>query len=426
MYRGRFLSVIIAAGGMGTRFGADPYETVPKQFINVGGNSMIIAAAQPFLECGYADEIIFVAPVGYARHTCKLIVREMDGVWSHAKKSVQQLTVDHKGKRIEIKVVHGGDDRAASVQSGLTAIDENASAGGLVLIHDAARPYVSVDLIIRVLETAYKHGAAVPVTHVSDTVYVDGGDGFVAGIPERKRLRGVQTPQGFDLDTIRKAHGHALAEGFSPTDDGTPVFTSGGRIALVEGDTSNIKITVPEDLPDVAALWGGGVGLRIGIGFDAHRFGDGRALVLGGVHLPHEKGLIGHSDADVLTHALMDAILGAMHEGDIGKLFPDTDPVFEGVSSIELLKGVVSLMDRRGYRIENADLTLVAERPRIAPYRARIEESLAYALETNVKNVSLKATTTEKLGFTGREEGIAAEAVVLIKNKNVPKGGSEE
>ena len=410
---------------MGTRFGSDPYETVPKQFINVGGNSMIIKAAQPFLECGFADEIIFVAPVGYAKHTCKLIVREMNGVWIHAKNTVHRLTIEYEGKVIETKVVHGGKDRAASVQSGLSVISEDASDAGLVLIHDAARPYVSVDLITRVLETAHQYGAAVPVTHVSDTVYVD-DDGFVAGIPERKRLRSVQTPQGFDLNTIREAHEHALAEGFSPTDDGTPVFKRGGRIALVEGDNSNIKITVPEDLPDVAALWGGGVGLRVGIGFDAHRFGDSRALILGGVNVPHEKGLMGHSDADVLTHALMDAILGALHEGDIGKLFPDTDPVFEGISSIELLRGVVSLMDRRGYQIENVDLTIVAERPRISPYSTKIEESLAEALATNPKNVSLKATTTEKLGFTGREKGIAAEAVVLIKNKSIPKGGWEE
>ena len=408
---------------MGTRFGADPYEAAPKQFINVGGHSMIIASALPFLECDHVDEIIFVAPIGYARHTCKLIVREMNGVWIHAQTSAQKLTVKRNGRVIETKVVHGGQDRAASVQSGLRAIDEEVSAGGLVLIHDAARPFVSVNLITKVLETAYEYGAAVPVTQVSDTVYVDGDDGFVAGIPDRKRLRGVQTPQGFDLDTIREAHRHAQAKGFSPTDDGTPVFSSGGRIALVEGESSNIKITVPEDLPDAVPLWGGGVGLRVGIGFDVHRFGDDRALVLGGVNVPHEKGLVGHSDADVLTHALMDAILGALHEGDIGRLFPDTDPVFKGISSIELLGGVVSLMDKRGYQIENADLTIVAEKPRIAPYSAVIERSLADALGTEAKNVSLKATTTEKLGFTGREEGIAAEAVVLIRNKNIPKGG---
>ena len=414
MYKGKVFSVIIAAGGMGTRFGTDSKMSDPKQFMNVGGRSMIMAAAEPFLKCGHADEIICVVPVGYARHTCKLIVREMNGFWSHATRASQELKVNYEGRAYTIKVVHGGPDRASSVRAGLGAVSENAD-GGIVLIHDAARPFVSCDLIMRVLETAYQYGTAVPVTPVSDTVYVAGEDGFAAGIPDRNRVRGVQTPQGFDLDLIREAHAHAFADGIRVTDDGTPVFAEGVRVALVEGESSNIKITFSGDITEAPGFSGEDGGLRVGIGFDVHRFTEGRPLVLGGLHIPFDKGLLGHSDADVLTHALMDAILGALHEGDIGKLFPDTDPAYAGISSIALLTGVVSLMEKRGFEIGNADLTRVAERPHIAPYTGHIEQNLAKALGTDPENVSLKATTTEKLGFTGREEGIAAEAAVLLK-----------
>jgi len=420
MYKGKYLSVIIAAGGMGTRFGADSKESAPKQYINIGGKSMIVAAAEPFFKCCDADEIVFVVPDGYLTHTCGIIVKEMSGFWIHAASSAQKLTVNYGGRDHIVRVVHGGQDRAASVRSGLEAIGEDA-AGGIVLIHDAARPFVTRDLILRVLEAAHAYGAAVPVTPVNDTIYGYGEDGFAAGIPERDRLRGAQTPQGFDLALIKEGHWRALAEGLSLTDDGAAVFACGARVALVEGDTANIKVTLPEDLSEASAPGIGGDRVRVGIGFDAHRFSEGRALVLGGVSIPHDKGLLGHSDADVLTHALMDAILGALHEGDIGKLFPDSDPALAGISSFTLLSGVVSLMKKRGYEIGNADLTLVAERPRIAPYSAEIEKRLASLLETEPERISLKATTTERLGFTGREEGIAAEAIVLLRTSKLRK-----
>ena len=423
MYKGKYFSVMIAAGGMGTRFGSSLYGSLPKQFLSVGSKSMIMASAEPFLESGYADEIIFVVPTGYLKHTCGLVEREMKGSLFHAEDTIEQLKVSYGGNDTIIKVVYGGEDRTASVKNGLKAIGEGACQDGLVLIHDAARPFVSNSLILRVLEAAYEYGAAVPVTHVNDTVYVSSDDGFIAGIPDRKRLRMVQTPQGFDLSVIREANSRVIAEGISPTDDGAPVFTGGKRVAMVEGDTSNIKITLPEDLSEASASDAVRGRLKVGIGFDAHRFTEGRALVIGGVNIPHDKGLSGHSDADVLTHALMDAILGALNEGDIGILFPDTDPLFAGISSMALLSGVVSLMNKRGYEIGNVDLTVVAEKPRMAPYYEKIEQRLAGALGTDPLNVSLKATTTEKLGFTGREEGIAAEALVLLKDKQIPKGG---
>ena len=417
MYKGKFLAAIIAAGGMGTRFGVEPYIEKPKQFMDIGGKKMLIAAAVPFLNYGFTDEIVFVVPMGFGKYTCERIVREMGGVWAHAYSGAQELRVSVENRDVLIRVAYGGQDRGESVRAGLDAVRDDFAAGGIVLIHDAARPYVSEKLIARVTEAAYEHGAAVPVTGVNDTAYIIDDGGFAAGVPDRLRLRGAQTPQGFDLDLIERAYERASEVGLRFTDDGTPVYAGGGRVALVEGELSNIKITLPEDLPAVEPGRAVDRGFRIGVGFDAHRFEEGRALILGGVEIPFEKGLDGHSDADVIVHALMDAILGALHEGDIGTLFPDSDPVYAGVSSMELLNGVVSLMGYRGYVVINADIVLVAEKPRIAPYREVIEQKLAIALGTARENVSLKGTTTEKLGFTGREDGIAAEAVVLLKSK---------
>jgi len=208
---------------------------------------------------------------------------------------------------------------------------------------------------------------------------------------------------------IRAAHARAAEAGASYTDDGSLVLAAGCAVCLVEGDPANAKVTTPADVGAAAPL--------VGIGFDAHRFAAGRPLVLGGVEIPFERGLDGHSDADVLTHALMDAILGALRLGDIGTLFPDSDPAYAGVSSMKLLADITRRMRGAGYEIENADGVVVCEQPKLAPHRAEIEKRLADALGVPSGRVSVKGTTTERLGFTGREEGIAAEAVVLLKKK---------
>ena len=410
MYKGKPVTVIIAAGGMGTRFSAEG----PKQFSEVGGRSMVAMAAEPFLRDMSTDEIIFVTPEDYIEHACSLIAREFGATLLPASGGGRKLRVFSGGREILLHIVCGGDDRAASVRAGLEAAEASVVPDGLVLIHDAARPFVTGELIGRVLEAAFTQGAAVPAIPVRDTIYVVNEEGFAVSVPGRDGLRAVQTPQGFAFSMISGAHKYALANGLKVTDDGMPALAAGVRVAMVEGDPDNIKITTREDLRSLSRLTPGG-GLRVGVGFDAHRFCDGRPLVLGGIEIPFEKGLAGHSDADVLTHSLMDAILGALREGDIGMLFPDTDPAYAGVSSMALLEKVVALMRERGYDIVNADMTLVAERPRMAPYREAVERSLAAALDTAPENVSLKATTTEKLGFTGREEGIAAEAVVLLR-----------
>ena len=398
MFKDRYLTVIIAAGGAGKRFGSGD----PKQFLDIGGRSMLAAATGPFLLFDHTDEIVITAPAEHLERCRDLIISELDNE-----------------KEIIIKIVAGGADRPASVRAGLEASEQNnAEKSGLVLIHDASRPFVTADLIERVLEAAHTYGASIPVTSVSDTIYFSDEEEFAEAIPDRSSLRAVQTPQGFDFALIKKAHAKAFEEGKTVTDDGTPVFSLGEKVALVEGSYENKKITQKEDLHPGKGLLPGG-GMRVGIGFDAHRFEEGRALILGGIGIPFNKGLAGHSDADVVTHALMDAILGALSEGDIGKMFPDTDPAYAGISSILLLEEVVKLMQKRGFEVVNADVTIVAEKPRMSEYRERIEQKLAGVLGIEREDISLKATTTEKLGFTGREEGIAAEAAVLLKAKQV-------
>ena len=411
MYKDRYLTLIIAAGGAGTRFGAGD----PKQFLDIDGKSMLAASVEPFLLLGYIDEIIITVPDGFVERCCDLVVTELHGRWEHAKDGRQELIIPVLGKDIFLYIVSGGMDRAASVRAGLDIAGKNNDAGGgLVLIHDAARPFVTTGLIERVLEGADEYGAAVPAISVRDTVYFTDDEEFAETIPDRARLRAVQTPQGFDLELIKRAHAEAFSEERLVTDDGMPVLLMGERVALVDGNHDNKKITIQEDIYIKSGLRAG-YGTRIGIGYDVHGFEDGRPLILGGIEVPFFKGLAGHSDADVVTHALMDAILGALSEGDIGHMFPDTDPAYKGISSIILLEEVVSLMRKRGYEVVNVDITIVAERPRIANHRDVIEKKLASVLGVGQEDVSLKATTAEKLGFTGREEGIAAEAAVLLK-----------
>ncbi|MDR3304543.1 MAG: 2-C-methyl-D-erythritol 4-phosphate cytidylyltransferase [Clostridiales Family XIII bacterium] len=375
MYKGRNAAVIIAAGGAGSRFGSE----IPKQFLDMDGESMLVRAVRPFSAMGVFDEIVVVVPED-RMDDAKTLLRAQP-----------------------CRVCAGGADRAASVRAGLAAI---SARDGLVLIHDAARPCVTQPLIGRVLEAAHLHGAAVPVVPVRDTIYQSGK------AIDREALSSAQTPQGFDLGLIREAHRKAAADGLCVTDDGMPVLRYGGRVELTEGDEANRKITLAADMnpPREKAM----PPFRVGMGFDVHRFAEGRKLILGGVEIPFPKGLIGHSDADVLTHALMDALLGAMGLGDIGQRFPDTDERYRGVSGMLLLGEVAALLRERGFALANADLTLICEAPRMAPYRSAAERSIAAALGTAPEKISVKATTTERLGFTGREEGIAAEAVVLL------------
>ena len=304
-------------------------------------------------------------------------------------------------------VVAGGETRCLSVKAGIAAVPETAE---FVAIHDGARPFVSAELITEVIRAAEETGAAAPATAVVDTVKTVDGLGFVTGTPDRSILRAVSTPKVFRFETYRR-----LIQNETDSFDDCQLFEKAGLpVKLVPGDRTNFKITSPEDVAR-AKMQTGDIGFRVGHGYDVHRLTEGRKLILGGVEIPYEKGLLGHSDADVLLHAVSDAILGAAALGDIGKHFPDTDDRWEGADSRIILRECVRLAAEAGFRPVNVDVTVLCQRPKLAPHIPAMRANLAQDLELPVDRISVKATTEEGLGFTGEGLGIACHAVTLMK-----------
>ncbi len=379
MWDGKRVAVIIAAGGQGSRLGA----SVPKQYLKIGGQPVIVRAMRAFEMMNEIDYIFVVAAEDHVAE-CRDLFRE------------------HGFTKIEA-VVPGGETRQDSVYSALQELNRRKPGVGYVLIHDAARPFITQDVIRGVLSATAEKGAAVSCVAMKNSVRK--ADGEKSESVDRNLYFTVQTPQGFRKSMLIDAYEKAYDSGFVGTDDASIVEFAGGEIAMVDGEYQNIKITTKEDLP---------MENRVGTGFDVHRFAEDRDLVLGGVYIPFERGLEGHSDADVLTHAVMDALLGAAGLGDIGLHFPDTDPQYKGISSMRLLEKVGALLEDEYFMIGNIDVTLIAERPKIRPFTGQIRENIAAALHIEPVRVNVKGTTTEKLGFTGREEGIAAEAVCSI------------
>ena len=308
------------------------------------------------------------------------------------------------------RAVTGGPSRAASVQAGLAALATPADQP--VLIHDAARPFVSASHVERLLAALADAEGAVPVLPVADTL--KRGQGVVTATVSRDGLWRAQTPQAFRIQAMRDAYAAWPADE-DPTDDSGVVERAGGRVALVAGDPILMKLTYPEDFAMAEQLAGGQRITRTGLGVDAHRFGPGDGVWLGGVRLPHSHGLVGHSDADAGLHALTDALLGALAEGDIGQHVPPSDPQWKDVSSDRFLAHAVRLAEARGGRVLSADLTLICERPKIGPHRDAIRARVAEIMGLPLSRVSVKATTTEGMGFTGREEGVLAQAVVSVE-----------
>lgn len=302
----------------------------------------------------------------------------------------------------------GGADRAGSVRSGLAAL---AGRGvDKVLIHDVARPCVSADLITRVIAALDDHPGAAPGLAVTDALWT--GDGaFVTGTRDRSRLYAAQTPQGFRYAAIVAAHD---AHPGGAADDVEVARAAGLPVAIVAGDPDNLKITQAPDFARAERILGGGMDIRLGNGFDVHRFGPGDHVTLCGVDVPHDRGLQGHSDADVGMHAVTDAIYGALAQGDIGRHFPPSDPQWKGAASDIFLRHAAGLATNRGYRIANVDCTLICERPRVGPHATKMREVMAGIIGIGADAVSVKATTSERLGFTGREEGIAALATATL------------
>lgn len=388
MEQAKFGAVLLAAGNS-TRMGGSRSKVLEE----LGGRPALCRSLEVLDRCPLIGEIC-------------LVCREQD------RADMLPLT---SGLATPVRVVPGGAQRQDSVERGVEAL---TAPWEYVAIHDGARPLVTEEVLAAVCRDAMAHGAATAAVPSKDTCKLADGAGFVAATPARDRLWAVQTPQAFSLALYREALEKARAAGQSYTDDCQLIEAAGGSVKLTMGDYRNIKLTTPEDLLAARAYLGGEGGkktVRIGYGYDVHRLVEGRKLILAGVEVPFEKGLLGHSDADVIAHAVADALLGAAALGDIGHLFPDTDPRYAGADSLKLLGEVCRLLREKGFSIGNIDATLLAQRPKIAPHIVQMRENLAAACGIAVDQVSVKATTEERLGFTGREEGMAASAVCLLE-----------
>ena len=318
-------------------------------------------------------------------------------------------------------IVPGGHDRQESVRRGIAACDPGAD---IIAIHDGARPLVTREVIAATIDSARRYGSGVAAVPLKDTVKRVDESGLVVETPQRDLMRAVQTPQTFDAALIRAAHARYADSDVRATDDAMLIEWTGHAVHLTPGDPENIKLTTPEDM-----LLAGQVilrregrkeapAMRIGHGYDVHRLVEGRKLILCGVEVPYERGLLGHSDADVALHALMDALLGAAALGDIGRHFPDTDPAYAGADSGRLLDHVVALLHVKGYAVANADVTIICQRPKLKDYIEQMRENVAAHLKVDPDCVNVKATTTEKLGFEGEGLGISSHAVACIEKKD--------
>lgn len=377
-------SAIIVAGGSGQRAGSGP----AKQWRQVGGQPVLRWSVAAMLQAG-AKPLVVVIPSG-AEAEAKAALTGLEG-WQH---------------------VIGGARRTDSVRAGLEALKASPQPIASVLIHDAARPFVRASHVSVLLDRLSEAEGAVPALVMADSLKREGAEGALTAAP-RDGLYRVQTPQAFRFEALVKAYG-TLPLDQEMTDDAGVLEAAGGRVLAVPGDPMLFKLTYPEDFMMAEALAATRRAVRVGQGIDAHRFGAGEELWLCGIKIDHEIGLIGHSDADAGLHALTDAILGAIGEGDIGDHFPPTDPQWRGVASEVFLRHAANLVQAKGGVIINIDLTLICERPKIKPHRQAMRERVADILGVPVDRVSIKATTTEKMGFTGREEGLAALAIVSI------------
>lgn len=376
---------IILAGGSGSRMGAG----MNKVLMPLAGETVIARSLRAF--AGMVDGMILVS-------------RSED---------MQQMRLAAEQAGIDVRIVAGGATRQESVWNGLYALPEACTH---VMIHDGARCLVDKATIERCKASVLECGTGVAAIPVIDTIKETDAEELVVSTPDRSALRAVQTPQGFSLEIIREAHRKAQEAGFIGTDDASLVERLNIPVRLTLGDRRNIKLTTPEDMQMAEAfLHNDFPALRIGQGYDVHRLVEGRDLILCGVKVPHHLGLLGHSDADVALHALMDAMLGSMALGDIGRHFPDTDEQYRGISSMKLLEHVAALLREHGARVTNCDVTIAAQRPKLLPYVPQMRQNIASVLALPLDRVNVKATTTEHLAFEGREEGISARAVCMVQ-----------
>jgi 2-C-methyl-D-erythritol 4-phosphate cytidylyltransferase/2-C-methyl-D-erythritol 2,4-cyclodiphosphate synthase len=382
------VAAVVVAAGRGTR----AHGGVPKQYRSVGGEPVIRSSLALM---AWHGEVGAVLPVIHPDH----------------KAAFESATRDLK----LMPPVLGGATRQASVRAGLEALA--AARPDIVLVHDCARPFCSASLVSRAIAICARTGAAVPAIELTDTVKSVDENGFVTATHDRARLRSVQTPQAFAYAPLLDAHRRALAAGREDfPDDAALAEWAGMKVAVFPGEASNTKLTTEDDFARaeerrLASL----ADLRVGSGFDVHPFGDGDHVMLGGVRIPHDRGVVSHSDGDVVIHALVDAILGALTEGDIGAHFAPSDPRWRGAASEQFLRFAAERVRARGGRIAHLDVTVCCEAPHLHAHRNAIRQRIAAILDIAVERVAVKASSTEKLGFLGRGEGIAAFATATVR-----------
>jgi 2-C-methyl-D-erythritol 4-phosphate cytidylyltransferase/2-C-methyl-D-erythritol 2,4-cyclodiphosphate synthase len=397
------VGAVVPAGGTGTRMKA----AVPKQFLELAGKPILIHTIAGLLALDNIIQVVVALPTGQVSHTRDLLRRQD---W-----------------RVPVKCVLGGATRQDSVRLALQAVSPGAD---LILVHDAVRPLCDKETMQRVLDAALRTGGAIPGLPPTETIQRVSRKGRVLVTPPREDLAAIQTPQGFRASILRSALARAQRAGFIGTDESSVVRWAGHPVTVVPGSAGNIKITQPVDL-QIAELILAERGqksvpmgraednsmMRIGQGMDYHRLVEGRKLILGGVEIPFEKGLEGHSDADALSHAICDALLGAAALGDIGRHFPDNDPANRNRPSLEFLSGIRAKIEAAGWQIINVDATILAQRPKLAPFMDRMRGKVAAALEIPPECVGIKATTTEGLNAEGSGAGMSAHAVALLARK---------
>lgn len=383
-----YVTAIIAAGGRGERLGAGQ----PKQLLSIGGQTILERSVNAFLTHDAVHEVVVALPREIADHPPAYLMNTAK----------------------PLQVVAGGARRQDSVAAAFRAVSDRCD---VVVIHDAARPFASVDLIARTIAAAAESGAALAAVEARDTVK-QVRDHVVQTTLDRRTIFLAQTPQAFRRDVLRDA----LAIAGDATDEAALAEQAGHPVRVVDGEASNIKITTPDDLAIAEAISRGGAKPartgRAGLGYDLHRLVEGRPLILGGVTIPFERGLAGHSDADAVCHAITDAILGAAGAGDIGRHFPDTDARWKGASSIDLLRRAVEIVHEHGLAVGNVDATVILERPKLAPHVEAMRAKLAEVLGVTVDRVSIKGKTNEGVGELGRGEAIAVHAIAMVRSSH--------
>jgi len=379
------VTAIIAAGGRGSRFGG----TKPKQLLMLGGRPILQRSVEAFTRSAAIDQVIVALP-------SELVADPPLYLVSGAPR---------------VTVVEGGGRRQDSVARAFATVDSRTD---VVVIHDAARPLVSADLIRRTIDAAARYGAAIAALPARDTVKRADAQHMIAGTLPRQQIYLAQTPQAFRSDVLRAALARSSPSS-DATDEAMLAEEAGHHVRLVDGDPRNLKITTPDDLAMAESLLGGTApSIRIGNGYDLHRLVPGRPLILCGVTIPFDKGLQGHSDADAVCHAVTDAILGAAGAGDIGRHFPDTAPEWKDANSLELLRRAAAVVRDAGYAIVNVDVVVIAQKPKLVPFIAPMIENLAAALDCAPSQISVKGKTNEGVDSMGAGESIAVHAVALV------------